>query len=850
MIYYRKMKRVRNILYFKNISPVIFIFCFLILSVSDFSILQAQTYGLRFASHNVLKENRTSLDLNHDNYFSFDSNFELSFSFLLNEHDNMYFGYIVRIIDNNGRNVDLIFNYQSRAQNSFEIVYKNEVTTQPLKSDFAKLCQEWSNFKLQFDLENNQLTFFSPDTMVVINDIQMSGRVKILFGASDYSHFKTTDVPPMSIKDIQISTKEKVLYEWLLNETSGEIAHEKNSKRNAQVINPEWLSPAYQNWVNPVNFTIEGNAEITYNQTDELVYIIGDDKLMIYNIRENLLDSVAFSETPVILKAGCQAFFDPENNQIVSYNVDLKTISKYNLDTKEWTQQVSEFYPLTVFWHHNSYYSTADKTLYTFGGYGQHEYKNVINRFSMNSNTWEVVQPEGEVYSPRYLAALGDYNDTIYILGGYGSLSGKQILNPQNYYDLWMYSIQENRFIKKYEFEPPIEDIAFANSMIIDRANNVFYALAFPIFKYESYLQLFKGSLENPELIAVGNTIPYKFHDIISYADLFYAPGANKLVTATTLYSEENYTSVSLFCINFPPNKNTTFDTSKTSPVNLKTVLFILAIITLITILSIRKKKLLKPENSLSVISDNIMPSIHDKNSILFFGDFQFLNNTGQDLTSKFSPLLKELFMLIWFNSLKDNGISSERLIDILWFDKDEKSAKNNLAVNIAKLKQLISEIDTLKLSRQTGYWMFVFDDNIVYNDYYHCLKMAKFAKSSSKDQIDELIQISQKGHFLESCPFSWLDDFKAEISNVIMDTLISYSENFDIPDDPDFILHLADAILSFDIMNEEAIHLKCKSLIIQGKHNLAKESFSKFTKEYKVLYNIPYPKSFLDIMK
>lgn len=825
------------------------VFSFLILFTLLFTRAVGQTYGLRFASHNVLKENRTSLDLNHDNYFSFDGNFELSFSFLLNEHDNMYFGYIVRIIDNDGRNVDLMFNYQSRAQNSFEIVYKNEVTTQPLKSNFAQLCQEWTNFKLQFNPKNHQLTFFSPDTMVIINNIQISGKVKILFGASDYSHFKTTDVPPMSIKDIQISAKGKVLYEWPLNETSGEIAHEKNSKRKAQVLNPEWLSPVFQNWINEINFNIEGNAEITYNEGDELVYIIGDNKLMIYNIRDNQMDSAIYTESPSILKAGCQAFYDPGNNQIVTYNVDLKTISTYNLETNEWVEMVAEYYPLTVYWHHNKYYSTNNKNLYTFGGYGQHEYKNVINRFSMNSNTWNVVQPEGEVYSPRYLAALGYHNDTIYILGGYGSLSGKQILNPQNYYDLWMYSMQENRFIKKYEFETPIEDIAFANSMIIDGENHEFYALAFPIFKHESYLQLFKGSLENPELIPAGNAIPYKFHDIISYADLFYASDAKKLVTATSLYNEENYTSVSLFHINFPPNQNITYDTSKTGPFNLKTVLFILAIITLIAILTIRKKKLSKPTNYLSV-SDNTMPAIHDNNSILFFGDFQFLNNAGQDLTSKFSPLLKELFMLIWFNSVKDKGISSERLIDILWFDKDEKSAKNNLAVNIAKLKQLVSEIDTMKLSRQTGYWMFVFDDSIVYNDYLHCLKMAKFAKSSTKVQIDELIQISQKGHFLESCPFLWLDDFKAEISNVIIDTLISYSENFDIADNPDFILHLADAILNFDIMNEEAIHLKCKALIIQGKHNLAKETFSKFTKEYKTMYNSPYPKTFLEVMK
>jgi len=77
-------------------------------------------------------------------------------------------------------------------------------------------------------------------------------------------------------------------------------------------------------------------------------------------------------------------------------------------------------------------------------------------------------------------------------------------------------------------------------------------------------------------------------------------------------------------------------------------------------------------------------------------GDFQIFNRTGSDITSKFSPLLKELFLLILLNSIKDKGISAERIIEILWLDKDEKSARNNLAVNIVKLKTLLSELDSI----------------------------------------------------------------------------------------------------------------------------------------------------------
>jgi len=48
----------------------------------------------------------------------------------------------------------------------------------------------------------------------------------------------------------------------------------------------------------------------------------------------------------------------------------------------------------------------------------------------------------------------------------------------------------------------------------------------------------------------------------------------------------------------------------------------------------------------------------YDLNSILFFGGFQIINRDGIDITSKFTPLLKELFLLIFLNSIKDKGIS------------------------------------------------------------------------------------------------------------------------------------------------------------------------------------------------
>ena len=51
-------------------------------------------------------------------------------------------------------------------------------------------------------------------------------------------------------------------------------------------------------------------------------------------------------------------------------------------------------------------------------------------------------------------------------------------------------------------------------------------------------------------------------------------------------------------------------------------------------------------------------------------------------------------------------------------------------------------------------------------------------------------------------------------------------------------------------MLSEEAIQLKCTALTAQGKHNLVKETFQKFVKDYKTLYNVEYGKTLADLLK
>ncbi|MCK4921978.1 MAG: hypothetical protein KAS71_13095, partial [Bacteroidales bacterium] len=213
------------------------------------------------------------------------------------------------------------------------------------------------------------------------------------------------------------------------------------------------------------------------------------------------------------------------------------------------------------------------------------------------------------------------------------------------------------------------------------------------------------------------------------------------------------------------------------------------------------------------------------------------------------TPLLKELFLLIFLNTIKDDkGISSEKIIEIIWFDKSYQNGKNNLGVNMGKLKTLLSELDSIELSRKTSYWKVIFDESIIYSDYLRVLQVIKCQVELNDKIISELIDFTLKGSFLFNLNYEWLDEFKAYIGDKIVDSFLSYAENQDINEKSELIIRIADCISNFDKVNEDAMILKCKAQYSMGRHSMAKNTYQKFFDEYKQLYDEVFAKSFKEI--
>ncbi len=674
----------------------------------------------------------------------------------------------------------------------------------------------------------------------------------------------------MQIKDVRIFEQNELKYFWPLNETTGDVSYDKISKQSAKVKNPVWIGPKYQEWQLLSSFTINGYSGVAYDARQDRVYVAGSDSLAAYVLKngQNSIDWMPSNH--LNLRLGNQAIYDTTTNSLYDIFVDQRKVVSFDFANRRWDDDFASG-RITEFWQANKFISPVDSSLYVMGGYGLLKYKNLVQRYSPETKKWEVITPSGDYFSPRYLAALGisPKHDFVYIIGGYGSLTGDQLLDPGNHYDLLRYDIKKRSFKKIYTLMPTAVPFTFANSMVIVPEGDEYYGLIFRNDSSHSNLQLIKGSLKDSTFMLLANTIPFDFHDIESFTDLYYSPLSNKLVAVVLHYSnaadQQKNTEVKIYSLNFPPEP---LNVVKINPE--ATGKWYFSLFFFLTVLLAGggaffwfTKRKAGAAKTAAAIADIDEPKSRAAGtyrqdqaekttwpSIYLFGQFQVFDKKGNDITGLFTPLLKELFLIICINTIRPGrGLSSEVLNEILWHDKSEKDAKNNRSVNIAKLKIILEKVGNCVINKESGSWKFQILDENIYVDYKRYISLMQDTSDRGKEYISSLLEIIKRGSFLYHTEYDWLDNIKSEISGSIIDLCLGYIKSQNITKDPEFIIEITNCIFYVDQLNEDALTYKCKSLIILKRHTLANNIYLKFSKDYKDIYGTDFIKSFNEVI-
>lgn len=238
--------------------------------------------------------------------------------------------------------------------------------------------------------------------------------------------------------------------------------------------------------------------------------------------------------------------------------------------------------------------------------------------------------------------------------------------------------------------------------------------------------------------------------------------------------------------------------------------------------------------------------------SILFIGGFQIYDSKGRNITNSFSPTLKHLFLYIFLHTVKNGkGVSSAKLDEVLWYDKSGDSARNNRNVNISKLRAIFDEVEGVEVVTENSIWKINVEDKL-FCDYTEILNLLQKLKSGTftETEIHQLISLLSMGEFLPGVQTEWMDRFKSQFANETIDGLCSLFNEDGVRNNYSLRYHVAECILVYDPLNEEAFAIKCSVLYRLGKKGMAKNLYDIFCREYKQALGIVYAVPFNDMIK
>ena len=832
-------------------------------------------YGLTFLAHSSNQDQRTTLDLTPNASLAFpEEGFSISFDIKLRNELYTY-GYVVRVIADDSSCFDFI-SYLLNSRFNVVLTDKDRsVRNTEIVDSLKIIANKWMHVDLQFT--KDKINIIADGLKAEIgHSLQSFKDIKICFGSSKHSHFFSTDVPPMTIRNVAITDQRgEPLYKWELATHDQEGTFDKIKDKRAVVRNGVWEIDKHTKWMKMTSLSVPCiNPQVAYDEASGRYFIVGEKLLYVFDAKANRIDSIDFKGYP-FKGASSQVIYDSKRDRLLSYTPDHKDLNIFDFNRKSWTLENSV--PIDTRQHHNRLIDRKRDELVVFGGYGNHRYNAQLNRISLNEPAgWKISTLDTCIY-PRYLSAMGMENeDQVLIMGGYGSRSGKQEESPGNFYDLYRLDLQTGQCSKLWEFVNDKEHFTFGNSLIADTTSNSVYALTYNNDRYNTYIYLSRFDIrsKNPSQEVMSDSIVYNFLDIHSYCDMFLHRGTSSIYTVVVEEKEPGMSKVEFYKLAFPPLSREEILPHRTTDSWSFMMKYGIGLLVLIAVGGIcwwwqklQKKKKQKTDQDCTITApvinevkeeqESVSPIVDMKvkrtSAVLLLGGFQIFDKEGINITGDFTPTLKQLFLFLLLNSIKnEKGTTSQCLDETFWFDMSKSSASNNRNVNIRKLRLIIEKIGDIHITNRNGYWHLDLGDDVVC-DYQIVVGLLNQIKNKSlvadKKTIGEIISWAIAGTLLPNVNTEWMDEYKSAYYVLLTEVLLFIVNRPDMQDDFRLLLQIADVILQVDNIDEDAIRTKCKVLYQMGQKGLSKQSFDKFCVEYERLLNAKPAFSYEDII-
>lgn len=833
--------------------------------------LFAYSQGLLFQANDKEIKERTSLQIFQEGEIPcFTKNFQLSFELSIRDFDT--FGYVFLLKEDQGKTkYSFTYTYLDGENSTFKFNTDGKENHYSLNLRNDALAYQWIPVSFAFDLQQDVLTIRIGDNEKKITSLGLKDTFcpHLFFGRYDY----ILDMPTFAIRNLKLEGDRSHSYTFPLNENEGEEVHTSTGKVLGTVVNPVWLINGSYHWEKLFEYSFQTPSGITFEPDSQRLIIFSQDSLLTYNLLKRQPQKYSYSnKLPVKLQLATH-FMNTTDGKLYVYelnNLPLgdATVAALDLNNQEWKQTGVAALPVQLH-HHDGFGDETTGKYLVFGGFGNKRFNNTFLEYDIEGDRWDTLSYSGDRIIPRYFSgmAVNKNREHIYVFGGMGNESGEQSVGRNYLHDLYLLD-RKQQSVRRLWQNASDHRLVVARDMILTPDEKYIYALCYPEYLSDTYLQLYRLTVDDGTMKALGDSIPMRSEEIMTNANLYYNSLTHEYYCTTTEFDKKGHTVIRTYVLSAPPvslDEIRSYGSRSSLEIRWLWIMAGIGVLLLAGgVLFVRKKRgkqrnavlesssvLMSPpvgrepdksvQGKETLAKEDFESSLVRPNAVYLFGPFTVIDRNGRDITHLFSSRLRQVFIYILLHSTH-NGVLSASLNEVFWPDKPDDKVKNLKGVTINQIRKNLAELDGVELVHDKGYFRLVFTD--CYCDYF------RFRTLKNAEEVEnELGILLMRGKFLDGMDAGMMDHFKQKVEEFLSSFLPLEIERLYQQHKYDAVIRFCNVLFRVDPVNELALAYGMHALNHTGSSQEAILQYSLFVREYRQMMNEEYSISYAELM-
>ena len=814
---------------------------------------------------------RTSLQIFQEGEIPcFTKNFQLSFELSIRDFDT--FGYVFLLKEDQGKTkYSFTYTYLDGENSTFKFNTDGKENHYSLNLRNDALAYQWIPVSFAFDLQQDVLTIRIGDNEKKITSLGLKDTFcpHLFFGRYDY----ILDMPTFAIRNLKLEGDRSHSYTFPLNENEGEEVHTSTGKVLGTVVNPVWLINGSYHWEKLFEYSFQTPSGITFEPDSQRLIIFSQDSLLTYNLLKRQPQKYSYSnKLPVKLQLATH-FMNTTDGKLYVYelnNLPLgdATVAALDLNNREWKQTGVAALPVQLH-HHDGFWDETTGKYLVFGGFGNKRFNNTFLEYDIEADRWDTLSYSGDWIIPRYFSgmAVNKNREHVYVFGGMGNESGEQSVGRNYLHDLYLLD-RKQQSVRRLWQNASDHRLVVARDMILTPDEKYIYALCYPEYLSDTYLRLYRLTVDDGTMKALGDSIPMRSEEIMTNANLYYNSLTHEYYCTTTEFDKKGHTVIRTYVLSAPPvslDEIRSYGSRSSLEIRWLWIMAGIGVLLLAGgVLFVRKKRgkqrnavlesssvLMSPpvgrepdksvQGKETLAKEDFESSLVRPNAVYLFGPFTVIDRNGRDITHLFSSRLRQVFIYILLHSTH-NGVLSASLNEVFWPDKPDDKVKNLKGVTINQIRKNLAELDGVELVHDKGYFRLVFTD--CYCDYF------RFRTLKNAEEVEnELGILLMRGKFLDGMDAGMMDHFKQKVEEFLSSFLPLEIERLYQQHKYDAVIRFCNVLFRVDPVNELALAYGMHALNHTGSSQEAILQYSLFVREYRQMMNEEYSTSYAELM-